>query len=181
MKGIERLTFVESTTPRMAKALPEMPMAGVVMVRLLRISAFGMGNFFEPVFRAMGMSEHGFHVLCLLVSDENGCLSPSDLSEMVGTSRGNMTHILNDLMSSDYIARAVSPRDGRRHIIQITDAGHEKVRDMVPQIIAPINHAFSGLTEPEMKTLDSLLRKLIKSFDTGALALKASPSNHQSK
>ena len=53
MKGTERLASVESTTPRMARALPEMPMDGTVLVRLIRISAFGMGNFFEPVFREL--------------------------------------------------------------------------------------------------------------------------------
>jgi MarR family transcriptional repressor of emrRAB len=56
MKGTERLASVESTTPRMARALPEMPMDGTVLVRLIRISAFGMGNFFEPVFRALDLS-----------------------------------------------------------------------------------------------------------------------------
>ena len=174
MKGIERLTFVESTTPRMARALPDMPMPGVVMVRLLQISAFGMGNFFEPVFRALDMSEHSFHVLCLLVSNESGTASPSELSEMVGTSRGNMTHILNNLKKAAYVTRTVSARDGRRHVIAITKAGRQKVEDMVPQLIEPINQAFSGLTKTEMQQLDSLLRKLITSFDKGALALSSS-------
>src|SRR6267154_2499649 len=83
MRGIERLASVESTTPRMARALPEMPMDGTVLVRLIRISAFGMGNFFEPVFRELDLSEHSFHVLCLLVASENGTASPSELSETV--------------------------------------------------------------------------------------------------
>lgn len=171
MKGTERLAQLEATTPRMANSLPELPMYGVIMVRLLRISAFGMGNFFEPIFRAMDMTEHGFHVLCLLVSSENRGVSPSELNEMVGTSRGNMTHILNALVKSSFISRTVSPRDGRRHLIEITETGREKVKSIVPQIILPINHAFSGLSEAEVSQLDGLLRKLIISFDQGALSL----------
>src|ERR1700730_18227519 len=97
MKGIERLASVESTTPRMARALPEMPMDGTVLVRLIRISAFGMGTFFEPVFRELDLSEHSFHVLCLLVASENGTASPSELSEMVGTVGASMTPIIDDM------------------------------------------------------------------------------------
>ena len=54
MKGIERLSTVESSTPRMARALPDMPMAPTAptaptaMVRLIRISAFGLGNLMSP-------------------------------------------------------------------------------------------------------------------------------------
>lgn len=171
MKGIERLAFVDSTTPRMAKSLPDMPMPGVVMVRLLRISVFGMGNFFEPVFRAQELSEHSFHVLCLLVSNSSGIASPSELSEMVGTSRGNMTHIINSLEKAEYVSRKVSNQDARRHSIAITEAGRRKVNDMVPKIVDPINQAFSGLSQDEMTQLDALLRKLITSFDQGALNL----------
>lgn len=176
MKGIERLANVDSTTPRMARALPDLPMNAVVMVRLLRISAFGMGNFFEPVFRALDMSEQSFHVLCLLISSENGSASPSELSEMMGTSRGNMTHILNSLLSARYISRSVSNHDGRRHIISLTDDGRKKASAMIPRLVEPINQAFSALDSNEMSLLNSLLRKLITSFDHGALALRAQDS-----
>jgi len=172
MKGIERLASVESTTPRMARALPEMPMDGTVLVRLIRISAFGMGNFFEPVFRELDLSEHSFHVLCLLVASENGTASPSELSEMVGTSRANMTHILEDLVEEGFVSRAIASRDARRHVIAITAAGRRKVRETVPQIVEPIHRAFSGLSKAEMALLDQLLRKLIVSFDQGARALR---------
>ncbi len=173
MKGIERLASVESTTPRMARALPEMPMDGTVLVRLIRISAFGMGNFFEPVFRELDLSEHSFHVLCLLVASENGTASPSELSEMVGTSRANMTHILEDLVEEGFVSRAIASRDARRHVIAITAAGRRKVRETVPQIVEPIHRAFSGLSKAEMALLDELLRKLIVSFDQGARTLRS--------
>ena len=158
MKGIERLASVESTTPRMARALPEMPMDGTVLVRLIRISAFGMGNFFEPVFRELDLSEHSFHVLCLLVASENGTASPSELSEMVGTSRANMTHILEDLVEEGFVSRAIASRDARRHVIAITAAGRRKVRETVPQIVEP-EMGQPGLADrpgPMLRNIDRL-------------------------
>lgn len=148
-------------------------MDGTVLVRLLRISAAGLGEYFEPVFRALMLSENSFHVLCLLVSSETGAASPSELSEMVGTSRGNMTRILEELLQDGWIERSVEPRDGRRHVIAITAAGRLKVRDTVPRIVEPIERAFSSLDRDEIALLDKLLRKLILSFDKGAGELRA--------
>lgn len=173
MKGIERLASVDSSTPRMARALPDMPMDRTVLVRLIRISAFGMGNFYEPVFRALELSEHSFHVLCLLVASQSGTASPSELSEMVGTSRANMTHILDDLVEQGFVSRTTAERDARRYVIAITAAGRRKVRETVPQIVEPIERAFSGLSDAELAQLEGLLRKLIVSFDKGAHALRA--------
>lgn len=173
MKGIERLASVNGSTPRMARALPEMPMAPTVMVRLIRISAFGLGNFFEPVFRAIGISEHAFHALCLLVASEKGSAAPSELSELIGTSRGNTTRIVEELVQAGWATRSVHARDARRHEIAITAEGRQTVRDIVPRMIEPLERAFSGLTPEEFALLDRLLRKLIVSLDNSARAMTA--------
>lgn len=171
MKGIERLSAVESSTPRMAQALPDMPMPPTVMIRLIRISAFGLGNYFEPVFRALNLSENSFHVLCLLVASRHGRAAPSELSELVGTSRANVTRILDDLLRAGLVSRTVQPRDGRRHEIAITAAGRQQVRETVPRLAEPLNRAFSGLSADEFAMLDRLLRKAIVSFDKNSLPL----------
>lgn len=150
-----------------------MPMDGTVMVRYLRIGGAGLAEFFEPVFRALGLSEHAFHVLCLLVASENGSASPSELSDMVGTSRSNMTRILDELGRDGWVERTVAPRDGRRHVIAITAAGREKVTATVPRIADPIERAFSDLSEEEFALLGKLLRKLIVSLDKGAEQIDA--------
>jgi MarR family transcriptional repressor of emrRAB len=168
MHGAERLRAIERSTPSMAEALPDLPMSETVMIRLIRISVAGLGNYFEPVFRDLGLTESSFHVLCLLLSSEQGRASPSELSELVGTSRANMTRILEDLMSDGLASRALEERDARRHIIRITPAGRKAARQAVPRLIAPLKDAFSGLNAQEFATLDKLLRKAIVSFDKRA-------------
>jgi MarR family transcriptional repressor of emrRAB len=174
MRGIERLAAVKRSTPPMAAALPDLPMAETVMVRLIRISVVGLGQFFEPAFRAIGLSENSFHVLCLLMASDRGRASPSALSEMVGTSRANMTRILDSLVSEGLASQTVEERDGRRHVIQITAAGRRAASEAVPQLAQPLRQAFSGLDAEEFAQLDGLLRKAIKSFDQNALPLRAS-------
>lgn len=172
MKGTERLVAVDSSTPVMARALPELPMSETVMVRMLRISVFGMGAYFEPLFRALELSESEFHVMCLLVASEKGSASPSELTELVGTTRANMTRILDELIAREFISRTASNHDGRRQVVTINAAGRRKVREVVPRIAGPLSGAFSGLDPGEMKLLEGLLRKLIVSFDKSALSLR---------
>jgi len=43
----------------------------------------------------------------------------------------------------------------------------------LPTLSRPLKMAFSGLTTEEMAQLDSLLRKVVVSFDNGALELDA--------
>jgi MarR family transcriptional repressor of emrRAB len=172
MKGKERLAQVDITTPRMAEALPELLMSGAVMVRLLRISLFGLGSYFEPVFRAMHLTENTFHVLCLLMAEESGSASPSELSEMVGTSRGNMTRLIEELVEDGHVARNPDPRDGRRYTVSITRKGRTKAQETAPQLYEPIRNAFSDLSEQEFVLLQKLLRKLIVSLDKSPRAAR---------
>jgi len=157
----------------MGRALPDLPMVETVMVRLVRSAAAEMTDFFEPVFREIGLSENAFHVLCLLLAAEDGQLSPSDLSDLVGTSRANMTKIIESLTASDYASRREVKHDGRRQVIAITEAGKAAALAALPTLSRPLKMAFSGLTTEEMAQLDSLLRKVVVSFDNGALELDA--------
>ncbi len=174
MRGLERLSAVKRSTPAMAEALPDLPMPETVMVRLIRATVAGMGQYFEPVFRAIGLSENSFHVLCLLVATDSGRAAPSELAELVGISRANMTRILDTLESDGLVSRAIEERDARRHAIQITDAGRAMAAAAVPRVAEPLTRAFAGLAPEEFAQLDALLRKAVKSFDQPALPLRAS-------
>ena len=142
----------------MAQALPDLPMPATVMVRLMRIAVVGLGHYFEPVFRELGLNESSFHVLCLLVASESGQASPSELSELVGTSRANMTRILDALSQDGHITRVVEAYDARRSAVRITPKGRKATAAAVPKLVAPLTRAFSGLTPDEFSTLDHLLR-----------------------
>jgi MarR family transcriptional repressor of emrRAB len=173
MRGVERLIAVEKSTPAISSALPALPVAETVMVRLMRISVFGLGQFFEPVFRAMGLTENSFHVLCLLFASENRCAAPSVLSELIGTSRANMTRILDSLVADGLVSRSIEVRDARRHVIRITAAGRKTVTEAVPKLVGPLKRSFSGLSAEERVQLEQLLRKTIVSFDSRAILPRA--------
>lgn len=168
MRGIERLAAVDRSSLPMATALPAVPVHATKMVRLLRIAVIGMGQCFDRVFRNLQPSEHAFHVLCLLMASEGGAASPSDLSELVGATRTNMSRLIEELLSLGFIRRETDPRDGRRVICEITNAGRQAALDSADKLAGPLTKAFSGLTPDEMVQLEQLLRKAIQSFDRSA-------------
>jgi MarR family transcriptional repressor of emrRAB len=141
------------------------------MVRLIRTAVAGMTEYFEPVFRKLELTENSFHVLCLLMASEHGRASPSELSDLVGTSRANMTRILELLENEGLASRTLEARDARRHVIEITDTGRQICTETVPQMHAPLKRAFSDLSSDELNTLALLLKKVTISFDKGARPL----------
>jgi MarR family transcriptional repressor of emrRAB len=169
MNGENRLSAIDRSTSALLRALPDLPMQESILVRLLRVSFSGMADFFSAEFRKMGLSENVFHVLCLLVANDEEQTSPSELSELVGTSRANMTRILATLVDENLATRQTEEQDGRRHMIQITDQGRRAALDGVLRLVGPLQRAFAGLEAGEQAQLDALLRKCIKSFDDNAL------------
>lgn len=166
MQGSDRLNAVDRGTPAMAAALPELPMAETVMVRLLRIAVVGLGQATEPSLRRAGLTESNFHVLCLLMASDEGRASPSELSELVGASRANMSRIVDNLVSDGLVLREAASADARRASIQITPHGREVARSAVPDLAGPLRAAFAGLDREGLAALDTLLRELVASFDT---------------
>ena len=173
MRGEERVEAVDRSTPTMAAALPELPMSETVMVRLLRITVVGLGQFFEPVFREIGLTESTFHVLCLLLANERGQAAPSELSELVGASRANMTRILDTLVTDGLALRSADKGDARRSVVQITPKGRTTAAAAVSKLAEPLRQGFSGLTATEFVHLDELLRKLVISFDGRPVEVRA--------
>lgn len=165
MRGIERLRSVERSTEPLAKALTALPKQQTILVRLVRIAAYGLGDFFTSVFNELGLAEHSYHALCVLVSSDKGRASPSELSELVGTSRPNMSRVLVDLEKEGYVRREAGVLDGRRSVIVLTKRGREVVSRLTPSIADPVANAFAELDDDEQAVLDKLLRKAIVSFD----------------
>ncbi|PKO90579.1 MAG: hypothetical protein CVU18_00230 [Betaproteobacteria bacterium HGW-Betaproteobacteria-12] len=171
MIGAQKLASVSRSTPSMAEALPDLPMPPTVMVRLIRILAANLTGYFEPVFRKAGLSENIFHVLCLLMAAENGEASPGELTGLVGTSKANMTRILDQLVGEELVSRAADAMDARRLVIRITPHGRQVACATVPKMMGPLQQAFAGLTPEEFESLGRLMQKAILSLDKGNFPL----------
>lgn len=173
MRGVLKLASVKRSTPAMAAALPELPMAETVIVRLAQILRTSLHAYFEPMFRHVGFTEGSFHVLCLLLAAEQGQASPGELAELVGTSKANLSRILDQMVHEGLVTRRVETQDARRHVIAVTEQGRARAEDAVPRFKETLRHAFGGLSTEELATLNVLMQKAILSLDTAGITLQA--------
>lgn len=168
MTGQERLDAVDRSTPAMFATLPQLPKAETMLIRLLRIAVVGLGQATEPAFKRADLTESTFHVLCLLMASEGGAASPSELSELVGASRANMSRIVDSLAADGLATRESLLSDARRATVRISARGEAVTQDGVDALAEPVGRAFALLDGDELVELDRLLRKLVLSFDQSA-------------
>lgn len=166
MRSRERLAAIDASTPRIAARIPGHPVAEMELMRLIRVVNLGMGANLELMFRPFGFSENSFHALVLVLASERA-LAPSQLCELVGQTRANMTRILRELTRKGLISCAADAGDGRRKVVRITARGRRQVLRIAPQLTLPAQLALSALGSNQRRVLERLLRKLVVSLDRG--------------
>lgn len=141
-------------------AFPTLPIYETRMIRTIRASLMGLRSFLDPVYREFRLTDTTFNFLYFLASSPRGAASPTELSQLVGMSRANVTKVLDQLIREGLITREEDARDARRALIRPTVEGRRIAREATIQTIGPITEAFSGLTLEELKVLELLLHKL---------------------
>lgn len=70
-------------------------------------------------------------VLTALFFEEKTEVTPSTLSEVFKTSRGNISHIISELESQGYVKRVVGVKDARQFKIELKSEGRKKALSLI--------------------------------------------------
>lgn len=89
-----------------------------------------------------------------------GPLTQRVLVDKVLTSPGNMTDVIDKLEQRGYVSRCRVAADRRNVEVALTPAGRQFIGTLFPLHAGDIAAAMSGLSEAEIATLDTLLRRL---------------------
>ena len=89
----------------------------------------------NKMLKAQGINETLFMALITLESQENHSIQPSELSCALGSSRTNATRIADELEKRGWIERRESDNDRRCLHLQLTEKGHEFLREVLPACI----------------------------------------------
>ena len=106
------------------------------------------------------LSEGKIVVLLLLRQAPHYRLTPSELAEAAGVTRGTITGLLAGLERSGLVKRTEHPEDGRRFSIELTPQAHDLFEHMLPERFDHIREFMSSLTEEEQYQLRALLEKM---------------------
>lgn len=87
--------------------------------------------------------------LITLESQENHSIQPSELSCALGSSRTNATRIADELEKRGWIERRESDNDRRCLHLQLTEKGHEFLREVLPPQHNCLHQLWSALSTTE--------------------------------
>ena len=152
--------MLEANLRRLSDRVPDAPIAGIMLSRLLLHLGRGVAAMLEQQIRPFGLTEAEFRVLTVLFSQPEGRAHPSDLSARTSQSPANMSRISDALVKRDLITRLSSERDRRRTVLRITEQGEELVRRLLPLLFAPLRELFKDLSDEEQQHLIAQLRRL---------------------
>ncbi|HTT05513.1 MAG TPA: hypothetical protein VMF64_09505 [Steroidobacteraceae bacterium] len=161
---LEELQGIEGGLARIARHIPDMPRREVMLIRLLRLSAEGLGDTLTTLLSPHDLNESEFRTLMQLFSSPSGSAYPGDLCALVAQMPTNMTRITGVLLKRKFITRGHARQDRRRVQLCITPAGRRFVSALLPQLFPVVRASFAALSETQRQTLQRLLQQLVRSI-----------------
>ena len=153
--------LVETNLENLRARLPDLPVTGILLCRLLMHVGREMAVMFEHQIRPFGLAEAEFRVLTTLFSQPDGAAHPSDLCARASQSPANLSRISDALVKRRLITRVSSLHDRRRMVLRITEEGQEFVRTLLPKLFVPLREMLKSFPENEQNQIAAQLKRLV--------------------
>jgi DNA-binding MarR family transcriptional regulator len=133
-----------------------------VMMTLLRVFS-RWNSASSALLKQHGLTIPHFEVLMSLNAGEG--ISQQDLTERLMLTKGNICVIVQKMEAEGLIERRTDPVDQRFHRLYMTDAGRKLIATVIPDHHDLGHRLFSGISQPDQKTLYDLLCRIDQRFD----------------
>jgi MarR family transcriptional regulator, lower aerobic nicotinate degradation pathway regulator len=107
------------------------------------------------------------HLVALTVLRELEHPSQQSLAATLQLDGANVVGLLNELETEGLVTRRRDPGDRRRHIVELTDAGHDRLAQAEFALAAVENEVLEGLSMTQRGQLAELLRLATGSLSPG--------------
>jgi DNA-binding MarR family transcriptional regulator len=154
---------------RMARRYPTLEPPAIEAYLTLLTVANQVSAASDVSWARYGIGEGRHLVLGLLLEHQPTPLSHSQLAELSGVTKGNMTGLIDGLERDGYVTREDRGDDRRVTPIALTSAGRKLIEKVLPERFARIAALMADLSNSERKTLVSLLTKVqagLPAFDS---------------
>lgn len=133
-------------------------------IRLLRVARIVEGELRERLRRDFASTLPRFDVMSALYRQSDGMLM-SDLSRFLLVSNGNVTGIIDRLVTDGYVVRSNREGDRRTSIVRLTDSGLAQFRAMAAAHETWIAELLGEVGETEARTLSSILKSFRSNWE----------------
>jgi DNA-binding MarR family transcriptional regulator len=98
------------------------------------------------------------HLVALTMLRDSDSITQQGLAEILQLDGTNLVGLLNELEAEELVTRRRSPEDRRRHIVELTQAGQQKLAQAEFVLAAVEDEVLADLTIAQRRTLFELLR-----------------------
>ncbi|MEQ1951069.1 MarR family transcriptional regulator [Mesorhizobium sp. CN2-181] len=133
-------------------------------IRLLRASRTIEAELRERLKKDFDTTLPRFDVMAALYRAPEGMLM-SDLSRFLLVSNGNVTGIVDRLVSEGLVTRARRNGDRRTSMVRLTESGTHVFRDMASAHEGWIGELLGGVTEEETRRLAGMLKSFRSNWE----------------
>ncbi|WP_218038203.1 MarR family winged helix-turn-helix transcriptional regulator [Acrocarpospora pleiomorpha] len=113
----------------------------------------------ETVLAPLGLRPR--HVVTLTVLRNGGACNQQALATMLAMDATNVVGLLNELEAQKLIERRRAPEDRRRHVVQLTEAGTQRLADVEAALAAVDDEVLASLDADQRETLYALLQQAV--------------------
>ncbi len=124
----------------------------------------GFQRWMEPHFRRYGLSQPQFTVLMTLRRSSPDGITLTELARSIFVTNTNITGLVDRLERDGRVERRRDPDDRRAQRVALTSRGRLTLERVWERHPVMLEAAFSGLAEPERRTLARLLDRLMASL-----------------
>jgi MarR family transcriptional repressor of emrRAB len=148
-----------------ARADRNLPEQEIVLIRLYGHLGKALTAATEKTLAPEHLSLAQWQVLIWLYAHPGEPVNPSQVCTVITESPAGITRITDDLVSRGYVERQPSAADRRRVDLGLTPAGAALVKKLKPVVGRQLQGIFSVLSKTEMRSLETLLKKLLSSVE----------------
>src|SRR3979409_1080086 len=122
----------------------------------------------ESVLAPLGLRPR--HLVALTVLRGREGITQQALSATLEMDGTNIVVLLNELEAEDLIERRRSPRDRRRHVVALTEAGAKRLAEAECALAAGDNEGLGALADSQREVLYTLLLQAARGSDVSCPA-----------
>lgn len=105
-------------------------------------------------------SLNGENFVLMYISEHEGNVIPSDISNAMGTTAARIAAALNSLEGKGLVSRRIDTEDRRRILVDLTDAGRERVQQQNQLRIDFTTNMMEYLGEEDARAYIRIMKKL---------------------
>ncbi len=150
----------EQHLDKFGQQMPGLPRQEVLLTRLQFMIHKKFNELVNHNLQPYGLNDTVWTALIMIYSSEEKYIYPSDLSQVIVSSRTNVTRLADEMVEKGWIDRTGCASDRRKIILTLTRSGVELIETIIPHQWRLYESIWSEFTGDERKVFDDLQRRL---------------------